>query len=323
MIQRPPAFLGALALVTLACGPAMAGAYPERPVRIITGGAGTVHDIVAREIAQRLGERWPHGVVVENQPAAGLTIATAMVAKAAPDGYTILVGDRTSLAAAPSLYKSLRYDPLKDLRPITLLARAPAIIATHPSVPANSLHELIDHARRQSTPLLFASAGNGTFPHLTGLLFAQLAAVRIQAVQFKGGGEAAIALLGGHAAFSALSIPTIQPQVRAGQLKAMAVTSPQRMAGAPDVPTAAEAGLPGLVSEQWLALLVPAGTPDAICHELHGQVTRILQAPSLQQKLEAQGAQASYGSPEQLSSLMASEGARLKALIETVGLRLD
>lgn len=324
MRQRALAVAGALAVAALIRGgPGLAETYPERPVRIITGGAGTVHDIVARELAQRLGEGWPKGIVVENQPAAGLTIATSMVAKAPPDGYTLLLGDRTSLAAAPSLYKGLRYDPAKDLRPITLVARAPAIIAAHPSIPANTLGEFIAFAMQQTQPVLFASAGNGTFPHMTGLLFAQLANVRIQPVQFKGGGDAAIALLGGHAAFSALSIPTILPQVSAGQAKALAVTSKQRMPGAPGVPSAAEAGLPDLVSEQWLALLAPAGTPDAICERLHRDVVAILQSPAMREKLQIQGAEAAPGTPQQLSEFMASEAARLKALIETVGLRLD
>ena len=173
MTRQYLAALSTLACATqLWCEPVRAETYPDRNIRIVTGGAGTVHDIVAREIAQRLGERWRQGVIIENQPAAGLTIATTMVARAAPDGYTLLVGDRTALAAAPSLYKALRYDVAKDLRPITLLARAPAILALHPSVPAGTLLEFIAFAKRQPQPVLFASAGNGTFPHLTGLLFA-------------------------------------------------------------------------------------------------------------------------------------------------------
>lgn len=319
----PVVLVAIIAAASICTHPAWADTYPDRPVRMITGGAGTLHDIVTRELAQRLGETWPKGFVIENQPAAGLTIAATMVAKAPPDGYTVLIGDRTALAAAPSLYKGLRYDPLKDLRPITLVARAPAIIAVHPSVPVNSLTEFIAFAKVQPQPVLFASAGNGTFPHLTGLLFAQLANVRIQPVQFKGGGDAAIALLGGHAAFSALSIPTILPQVAAGQAKALAVTSLQRMAGAPNVPTAAEAGLPGLISEQWLAMLVPTGTPDAISDKLHRDVTALLRSPAMRDKLQTQGAEPAPGSPTQLAEFMASEASRLKALIETVGLRLE
>lgn len=303
--------------------PALAETYPARHVRVITGGAGTFHDIVARDIAQRLSERWRQSVVVENQPAAGLTIGTAMAAKAAPDGYTLLLGDRTSLAAAPSLYKNLRYDPVKDLRPITLVARSPAILAVYPKVPVANLREFIAFAKQQAEPVLFASAGNGTFVHLTGLLLAQLANVRLQLVQFRGGGEAATALLGGHAIVSTVSVPTILPQVNAGQARALALTSAKRLAGAPDIPTAAEAGLAGLESEQWLGMLVPAGTPDAISDKLHRDIGEILRSTAMRDRLQTQGAVADPGTPEQLSAFMASETARLKKLIESVGLRLD
>lgn len=303
--------------------PGVAEPYPSRHVRIITAGAGTFHDVVARHLAQRLSDRWKQGVIVENQPAAGLTIGTAIAAKAAPDGYTVLLVDRTSLAAAPSLYKNLRYDPLRDLRPITLVARAPAILAVHPKIPVGNLKEFIEFAKQQPDPVLFASAGNGTFPHMTGLLFAQLADVRIHPVQFRGGAEAANALLGGHVVFSSLTIPSILPQVNAGQAKALAVTSKHRMPGAPDIPTAAEAGLPGLESEQWVGILVPAGTPDAITEEIGRRIIEILRDPHMRNKLRAQGAEAAPGSPAEFAAFMASETLRLKRLIETTGLRLD
>ena len=302
---------------------AVAEPYPSRPVRIITAGAGTFHDAVARHLAKRLGNRWQQGVVVENQPAVGLTIGTAMAAKAAPDGYTLILGDRTSLAAAPSLYKNLRYDPVKDLRPITLVARAPAILAVHPKVPVANLREFIEFAKQQADPVLFASAGNGTFPHLTGLMFAQLANVRIRPVQFRGGNDAANALLGGHAIFSALTIPAILPQVNAGQAKALAVTSAHRMPGAPGIPTAAEAGLPGLEAEQWVGMLVPAGTSDAVAGEIGRHIGAILQSDDMRDVLRAQGAEAAPGTPAEFAAFMASETLRLKWLIETTGLRLD
>ena len=152
-----------VASILAGIAPAVSEPYPSRHVRIITGGAGTFHDVVARHIAQGLSDRWQQGMIVENQPAAGLTIGTAIAAKSAPDGYTLLLGDRTSLAAAPIFYKNLRYDPVKDLRPITLVARAPAILAVHPKVPVANLKEFIEFAKQQPDPILFASAGNGTF----------------------------------------------------------------------------------------------------------------------------------------------------------------
>jgi len=317
---------GVTALVaSFIAGTAPGGAepYPSRHVRIITAGAGTFHDVVARHLAQHLSERWKQAVIVENQPVAGLTIGTAIAAKAAPDGYTLLLGDRTSLAAAPSLYKDLRYDPVKDLRPITLVARAPAILAVHPKVPVANLKEFIEFAKGQPDPVLFGSAGNGTFPHMTGLLFGQLADVRIQPVQFRGGGEAATALLGGHVVFTALSVPAILPQVNAGQARALVVTSNHRMPGAPDIPTASEAGLPGLESEQWVGVLVPTGTSDAIADEIGRRLVEILRNPDMRDKLRAQGAEAAPGTPAEFAAFMASETQRLKRLIQTTGLRMD
>lgn len=279
--------------------------------------------MIARQLAQTLSDRWQQGVIVENQPAAGLTIGTAIAAKSAPDGYTLLLGDRTSLAAAPSLYKNLRYDPVKDLRPTTLVARAPAILVVHPKVPVANLREFIEFAKQQPDPVLFASAGNGTFVHLTGLLFGQLTNVRIHPVQFRGGGEAATALLGGHAIFSAVAIPSILSHVNAGQAKALAVTSAHCIAGAPDIPTAAEAGLPGLEGEQWVGMLVPAGTPDTIADEIGRQIVEILQSPGMRDKLRTQGAEAAPGTPAEFAAFMASETLRLRQLIEITGLRAD
>jgi tripartite-type tricarboxylate transporter receptor subunit TctC len=246
--------------VVLAATPTFGQSYPTRYVRIITAGAGGFHDIVARNLAQRLGERWGQAVVVDNQPAAGLTMGTAMAAKAAPDGYTLLLGDRTSLAAAPSLHKGLRYDSVRDLLPITLVARAPAMLVAHPSVPAGNLKEFVAYVRQEANPVHYASAGAGTFAHLTGVLFEQLAKVRLLTIQYRGGGAAAIAVLGGEAKFSFLPIPVVLPQINAGKLKAFAVTSSKRFNGAPAIPTGIESGFSGLDAEQWVAMLAPAGT---------------------------------------------------------------
>jgi len=312
------------ASMLVAAPPAFADSYPSRHVRIITAGAGTFHDIVARSLAQRLSERWGQSVLVENQPAAGLTVGTSIAANAAPDGHTLLLADRTSLAAAPNLYKSLRYDPMKDLRPITLVARAPAILATHPSLPARNLREFIDYARRQPEPILFASAGHGTMTHLAGELFGQLTAVKILAVQYKGGGELAMAVLRGETKFSLPSVPNVLPHIHDGKLKAFAVTSAKRFSGAPDIPTAAEAGLPGLETEQWVGMMAPAGTPDAIVEKVNRDIVDILRTPAFQDLLRVQGSEVDpQTTPAEFASFMASETTRLRKLIETVGLRMD
>jgi tripartite-type tricarboxylate transporter receptor subunit TctC len=303
--------------------PGRAETYPSRSVRIITAGVGTFHDVVARVLAQHLGQRWQQAVVVENQPAAGLTIGAAIAAKSAPDGYTLLLADRGSLAAAPSLYKKLRYSPTADLQPITLVARAPAILAVNAAIPVADLREFIQFAKQQRDPVLFASAGNGSFPHLTGVLFGQLAGVPVQVVQFRGGNDAAAALLGGHAAFTALSSPAILPHVSAGQAKALAITSARRLSGASHIPTGAEAGLPGFEAENWLGMMVPTGTPDELARRLNRDIGEVLELSDVRERLQAQGAEVSPGTPDQLAEFIASETSRLRMLIEAAGLRID
>jgi len=319
---RPAWILLAVSCLLSSAPPASAQNYPSRYVRIITAGVGTFHDIIARNLGHRLNERWGQPVVIDNQAAAGLTIGTGMAAKAAPDGYTLLLGDRSSLAAAPSLYKSLRYDPVKDLVPITMVARGPAILVAHPSVPAGNLKEFIAYLRKQPDPVHFASSGVGTFTHLTGLLFEQLTDVKLLMVQYKGGGAASIAMLGGEAKLSIFPIPVVLAQVNAGTLKAFALTSSQRFDGAPAIPTGIEAGLPGLEGEQWIGMLAPAGTPDAIVSKLNRDIVDILQTPAFREVLQAQGAIPAPGTPAEFASFMASETVRLRKLIEASGLTM-
>jgi tripartite-type tricarboxylate transporter receptor subunit TctC len=277
ILRNISASLLAVAGIVLGVTAASAQTFPTRYVRIITGSPGTFHDIVARHLAQRLGERWGQTVMVENQ--ASLLIATGMAAKAPPDGYTLIIGDRASLSVAPSLPQKLRYDPVKDLLPITLIARAPTILAVHSAVPASNLREFIAYARQVPDPIYLASAGVGTMPHLTGAQFGQLTGVKLLTIQYRGGAQAAMAVLRGEAKLTFLSVPVVLPQIDAGQLKAFAVTSPRRFSGAPDIPTAAEAGLPGLEAEQWIGLLAPAGTPSAIVEGLNRDITEVLRAP--------------------------------------------
>ena len=192
-------------------------------------------------------------VVVENQPAAGLTIGSGIAAKAAPDGYTLLLADRTSLAAAPHLYRNLRYDPSKDFRPITLVARAPNVLVTNAGLAPVSLHEFLDDARRQPQPILFAGAGVGTVAHLAGELFRQLAKIDMQIVQYRGGVDAALAVLKSEAKVSCVAISVALPNIEAGNMRALAIASSQRFVRASYIPTSAEAGLPGFEAEQWLS----------------------------------------------------------------------
>jgi tripartite-type tricarboxylate transporter receptor subunit TctC len=310
------AITGAALITTETC----AQSYPTRHVRIITAGAGTIHDVVARQLGQRLAERWGQPVVIENQPAAGLTIGAAIAATAPPDGYTLLLGDRSSLAAAPSLHRNLRYDPFKDFVPITLVARAPAIFTAHPSLPANNLKEFIAYARRQSEPILFAAPGVGSLPHLTAMQFGHATDIKLMPVHYKGGGPAAMAVLAGEVKIAFLGAPTVLPQIRAGKLKAFAVTGLQRFIDAPDIPTADEAGVPGFESEQWIGMVVPARTPVPIAERLNRDIVELLRTPAFQDLLRAQGGVAAPGTPSDFSRFMASERQRLKTLIDSIGL---
>ncbi len=318
------AALSALAgIVLCSAQPVSAQQYPSRPVRIITAGAGTFHDVTARQLAHRLSERWGQGVVIENQPAAGLTIGSSIAAKAAPDGYTLLLADRTSLAVAPHLYKNLRYDPEKDFRPITLVARAPSVLVIHPSVPASSLREFVEHARGQKDPMLYASAGLGTAAHLTGELFRQLAGIDFQVIQYKGGADAVMGLLKGEVKFSAVPVSLALPQVEGRTMKALAVASARRFSGMPDVPTGAEAGLPGFESEQWVGMMAPASLPDAIAVKLNHDIVEVLREPAFVEGLRKQGGEVAPSTPSEFAAFIKSESARLKALVEATGIRLD
>ncbi len=311
------------AVVFLAVMPAAAQNYPTKHVRIITGGAGTFHDIVTRHLGQRLSERWGQPVIVENQPGAGLTIGSNIVAKAAPDGYTLLMADRTSLAVAPSLYKSLPYDPVKDFSPITLVALAPTMLVAHSSVPATDLREFIEYAKRQPGGINFASAGLGTVIHMTAELLKHAADVNVVAIHYKGGGAAALAIVSGEVKAGFGAVPNVLPHVTAGKVKAYAVTSKKRFSGAPDVPTADEAGLPGFESEQWLAMLAPARTPTALIGKLNRDIAELLQRSEIQGALRTQGAEPAPGTPEELAAFIKSETVKLKKIIELTGMRAE
>jgi tripartite-type tricarboxylate transporter receptor subunit TctC len=318
------AVAGALTAGMLATAqPVSAQTYPNRHVRIVTGGAGSFHDVVARQLGQRLSERWGQAIVIENQPAAGLTIGSSIAAKAEPDGYTLLLADRTALAAAPHLYRNLRYDPVKDFRPITLIARAPSVVAVNFGLGVADLREFIDYARRQPKPVLYASAGVATVSHLTGELFRQLAKLDVQFIQYKGGADATLAVLKGEAQFTSAVTSVVLPHVAAGKMKALAVASARRFAAAPDIPTGAEAGLPGFEAEQWLGMVAPAATPDAIADKLNRDIVDVLRTPAFRETLRAQGGEVSPGTPAELAAFIASETVRLKTLINAVGLRME
>ena len=299
-----------------------ADGYPNKPVRIITGAAGaTVHDVATRLLGQRLSERWGQPIVVENQPAAALTIGTRIAARATPDGYTLLMSDRSALSVAPSLYTNLQYDPLKDFSPITLTARLPSALVAHPSVPATTLREFLDYAKQQSGPINFASAGVGTAGHIANELFRSLTGIKLINIHYKGGGASVLALMGGEVKAGVSLMGNVLPHVRAGKLKAYVVTGKTRFAGAPEIPNAVESGLPGLDTEFWIGMLAPARTPAALVARLNREMTEIIQAPEYHAALLKQGAESSAGTPEQFAGLIKSETVKWAKVIKEAGIK--
>jgi len=297
--------------------------YPAKPVRIITGAVGIFHDIVTRQLGQRLSERWNHPVVVENQPAAALTIGTAIAARATPDGYTLLMSDRSALAVAPHLYPKIAYDPVKDFAPITLAARTPTLLVVHPSLPVSSLADLIAYAKSQPQPLQFPTAGAGTNNHIAMELFKHASGIDAVAVHYKGGGQSGLALVSGEVKVGFGAMAGILPHVNAGKLRALAVTGRQRFPGAPNVPTAAEVGVPGMELEFWIGMLAPAGTPAALVARLNREVGDILHSADVGKTLLAQGAVAAPGSSNEFASFIRTESERMQRLIQMTGMRGD
>jgi tripartite-type tricarboxylate transporter receptor subunit TctC len=312
-----------IAAILFAAASASAQNYPDKPVRIITGGVGTFHDIVTRQLAQRLSERWGQPVIVENQGAAALTIGTGMIARAAPDGYTLVMSDRSALAVAPYLYKSLTYDPARDFAPVTLAALAPTMLVAHPSVAAATLSELLAYAKSQPRGIDFATAGPGTNNHIAMELLKHATGVDAVAIHYKGGGASTLAILSGEVKVGFALVPQVLSQVKAGKLKAFVVTGKKRFAGAPDIPTAAEAGLPGFELEFWIGMLAPAHTPPAIVAKLNRDIGEILRTPEMRTILLAQGAEAAPGTADEFAAYINGEAAKMKSLVELTGMRVD
>jgi tripartite-type tricarboxylate transporter receptor subunit TctC len=312
-----------IASILLSAACASAQQYPIKPVRVITGGVGTFHDMVTRQMAQRLSERWGQPVVVENQPAAALTVGTGIAARATPDGYTLLMSDRSALTVAPHLYKSVPYDAAKDFAPITLAALAPTMLVAHPSVPANTLSELLAYAKRESRGIQFATAGPGTNNHIAMELLKYATGVDIVPVHYKGGGASAVAILSGEVKTGFGAVPAILPHVKAGKLKVYLVTGRKRFPGAPNIPTATESGLPGFELEFWIGMLAPARTQPALIARLNRDIGEILRTPAMETTLLAEGAEAAPGTPDEFAAFIKSESAKMKRLIELTGMRAD
>src|SRR5215470_11825452 len=279
----------ALALPAAAQAPL---AYPSRPVKLVVPfPPGGPLDVIGRAIAQKLTEVWGQSVVVDNRPGAGGNIGADVVAKSPPDGYTILMGALSTHAVNPSLYATMPYDPIKDFAPITLVAITPNVLVVNASLPVNSAKEFIAYAKANPGKLAFGSGSNGSAGHLAGELFKVETGSDAVHVPFKGGAPATQALLAGDKQFMFDNLANAMAQVKAGKLRALAVTTAERSKLAPELPTMAEAGLPGFDISTWYGLLAPAGTPKAVIDKWNAEVTKILNSPDMRERLLAQGAE--------------------------------
>jgi len=313
--------LGGAAIILPAAGEA-AEVFPTRPIRLIVpypAGGGT--DIVGRVLGQKLHESMGQPIVIDNRGGAGGTIGTAVVAKSAPDGYTLLLVP-TSHVINPSIYAKLPYDTERDFAPITMVASAAILMAVQPSVPANTVRAFIEAAKaRPQTLANYGSAGTGTVFHLTGELFKQLAGLQLQHVPYRGGAPTITALLAGEIPLAFETMLALQPHVRTGTLRALAVTNPQRSAIMPDIPTTAEAGFPALVADNSYALFAPAGTPAPILARLHDAAIAALALPEVHDQLREQGAEVVGSSPADLATYVAAEIPKWAALAHQAGVQ--
>ena len=300
--------------------PVVAQEYPAKPVRVLVGFApGGGIDSSARAFAPALGAALGKPVIVENRPGAGSNIAAEIAAKAAPDGYTLLLGSIASLAINPSLYGKLSFDPARDFAPIAQTGTMSNIIVVHPVVPAKTLKEFVALAKRSPGQITYATPGAGSSAHLSGELLKKVAGIDIVAVPYKGGGQAVVDSLAGHVPVFFASVPVVITHVAAGRLKAIAVTTGKRAAAMPDVPTVAEAGYPGCQIDNWYGLVAPAGTPRAVIDRLNREVTVVLLTQDVVTRIRELGHDTVTSTPEQFGALIRSENAKWAKVVKEIG----
>jgi tripartite-type tricarboxylate transporter receptor subunit TctC len=297
--------------------------YPNKPVRwIVPYAAGGSADLRARQIALRLSDMWGQPVVVEARPGAGGVLGTDIVAKAAPDGYTIGMGNFAPLAVNASLMKSLPYNPQKDFAPVVLIERGPLVLMVNPSSPAKTVKDLIALARAKPG-MGFASSGNGGSHHLSGEMFKAMTGIDIQHVPYKGGAPAASDLMGGHVDMMFELTYAALPALRGGKLRALAVTSAERLSVLPDVPTMIESGVPGFESSNWQGVIAPAGTPRDIVQKLNASINKVLAMPEVRDILLGQGNQIGGGTPEDFAAMIRTETAKWAKVVKEAKIQAD
>jgi tripartite-type tricarboxylate transporter receptor subunit TctC len=297
--------------------------YPVKPIRIVVGfPPGGTADILARVLAQKMTETWNQQVVVDNRPGAAGTIGANVVAKSAPDGYTILMAALASQAIAPSLFSSVPYDAERDFAPVSNVADLALVLVVNPALPVKTVKELIALAKARPMQLNYGSGGNGSSQHLATELFSMQAGIKMVHVPYKGSPLVLGDLIAGQLALSIDNPTTVLPQVKAGKLRALAVTSARRWPAAPELPTIAEAaGLPGFEVIGWFGVVAPAGTPNDVVAKLNAEIVRILKLPDVRQRLSDQGAEAAPSTPEKFGALIRSDAAKWAQVIKATGMK--
>ena len=311
-------------LVAAFCAPLHAQVYPAKPVRFVVPVApGGATDILTRTLAQRLTSMWGQQVLVDNRPGGGSNVGFEVAAQAPADGYTLLMA-QPAFTVNVSLYKKLAYDPLRDFSAITLAATGANVLVIHPSVPARTLKDFIALAKAKPGHLNYASSGNGTTPHLSGELFKAMAGVNITHIPYKGAGASVTDLLGGHVDLAFLSLSSVVPQLKAKRLRALGITSANRSALMPELPTFAEAGLPGYEVTGWYGVVAPAGTPREIINRLHGDITQALTRPEVVQTLGSFGLEpAPANTPETFTAFLRTEISKWAKVVKASGAKAD
>jgi len=314
----------ALACALLPVWPASAaGAYPDKPIRLIVPQPpGGTSDILARVLASKLAENLHQQIIIDNRAGASGTIGTDLAAKSPPDGYTLVLV-YTTHATTPGIYGKLPYDPVADFAPVTLAAAAPLLLVVHPKIPVTSVKELIAYAKTRPGELNFCSAGNGSGSHLAGELFNTMTGVKLTHIPYKGSGLAITELIGGQVQLMFAGIVPIDPHVKSGRVRSIAVTSAKRSVAIPQVPTIAESGLPGFEVVGWYGVLAPARTPHPVVARLHNEFVKILQTQDIRDRLLSEGAEPVGNTPAEFTAFIKTDIGRWAKVIKAAGAKLD